>query len=488
MPVISGITAGSIAEEGGVAPGDELVAINGERIKDVFDYMYHTGERELELLIRGIDGEEWILDVEKPESEDIGLVFGSALMDEPRSCANKCVFCFIDQLPEGMRAPLYFKDDDARLTFLNGNYVTLTNTSRAEIERIVRYRLSPVNISVHATDAALRAKMLGAAAKTAAASGTGADIALDKYDILPKMRYLTESGISVNAQIVLCKGYNDGGALDHTLSELGALNDHMASVSVVPSGLTGHRRDLPKLEPFGRDDAEAVLRQVSRWQKRFRRERGGRLVFAADEFYTLAGRSVPGAAAYDGFPQLENGVGMLALFKKQFDDGLRRIKRQLAARYGSGNAPGRTPRPLYIFTGETPRPLYIFTGVASAPMLGQCVKKFINTVETLASDYPASAPGISISVIIAENAFFGGYITVTGLLTGSDIIKRAQSINFPKNARILISKTMLKYGADIFLDDITLEMLRNELGTDIIAVENDGGALASEFLRALHGG
>ena len=451
MPRIKSVIAGSIAEAGGITPGEELVAIDGERIADIFDYMFQTSSCEPELLLRGADGAERTLRLKKAEDEDIGLIFENALLDEPRQCGNRCIFCFIDQLPAGMRESLYFKDDDIRLTFINGNYVTLTNVSARELSRIAGYRLSPVNVSVHAADAALRARMLGR-------RDCGGEPP-ERYDIMPKLKYLAASGIAVNAQIVLCRHYNDGEALDSTLYNLGGLGECMKSISIVPSGLTKFRSGLQFLEAYDADSAKDIIRQISRWQKIFLQKRGSRLVYAADEFYVLSGTRVPGAGAYEGYPQLENGVGMLALFKKQFDNCIYRLKN------------GKDFDRLRARASDLP-PTYIFTGVAAARLIERCVDKIKDMFSVK-----------NIAVVPVENNFFGEKITVTGLLTGRDILKRARLIDFPPNSRILLSKTMLKHDSDMFLDDYTLAMLRNALKIDIISVENSGRALIRALLR-----
>ncbi|MCL2059346.1 MAG: DUF512 domain-containing protein [Oscillospiraceae bacterium] len=514
------VAAGSIAEEGMVSPGEELLAVNGAPIYDIFDYMFHTSACKLELTFRGSDGDEWILEVEKPEDsdEDIGLVFESDLPGGPRACGNHCIFCFVDQLPGGMRESLYFKDDDIRLTFTNGNYVTLTNAARSDLERIVRYRLSPVNISVHTTDAALRARMLGRSEYCGPSHNRHSQSDqhnqpdqhsqpyqnsqpnqhsqpyqnsqpnqhdqpyqnsqsaqhdqpnqncqpnkpyspdnLDTCDILPKIRYLTESGISVNAQIVLCRHYNDGAELDRTLGDLCGLSDRLESVAVVPSGLTRHREGLARLEAYDSDGAAEVIRQVTKWQKIFMRAHGRRTVHASDEFYTLCAGRLPGNAAYEGYPQLENGVGMMALFKKQFGDGLRQLMHSKG--YGAMRAHAPAAPPAYIFTGR-----------AAAPLIRQCAERLRGAL-----------PGLVVEVVAVENAFFGSTVTVSGLLTGGDLLNQAKTIDFLPNARIFISKSMLKHGEEVFLDDYPLDMLRSALKMDIIAVDSDGFA----FIRAL---
>ena len=475
MPRIKGVASGSIAEEGGVIAGEELLAINGERIADIFDYMFHSGSGELELLLRGVDGFEWILEVEKAEDEDIGLMFESGILDDPRPCANQCIFCFIDQLPRGMRETLYFKDDDIRMTFTNGNYVTLTNVGHAELSRIARYGLSPVNVSVHTTDPALRAKMLGFHVSCDAPRGHAPCVhmprgqaprghmprghALERFDIVSKMRFLTESGITVNAQIVLCRNYNDGEELDKTLEELGRLGTNLASVSVVPSGLTKHRAGLPHLDAYDMYAAILVIKQIERWQKYFRSIYGRRIVFAADELYVLARMRIPGHAAYEGYPQLENGVGMAALFKKQFAEGLRSLRCCKHLEQLRSCAPGLPPS-------------YVLTGRAASGIIDGCADKLRGVL-----------PGIKIIVVPVENTFFGDLVTVSGLLTGVDLINCIKKLEYPSNSRFFISKSMLKYNSELFLDDYTLEMLRNMLKIDIIAVENDGRAFIQALLQ-----
>ena len=458
MPRIVGVAAGSMAEEGGILPGEELLAINGERINDIFDYMYHASSSELELLLRGLDGSEWVLEIGKTEDEDIGLIFEDGILDKPRACGNRCIFCFIDQLPRGMRETLYFKDDDVRMSFTNGNYVSLTNVADDELRRIARYGLSPVNISVHTTDAALRALMFGATlSATPSATAPLPARQLERYDILPKIKYLTDSGIAVNAQIVLCRNYNDGAALDATLVDLGRLGPNLLSISVVPSGLTKYRSGLPHLEAYDKEAAASVLAQISRWQKTFMRTHGRRTVYAADELYITASARIPGHAAYEGYPQLENGVGMVALFKKQFGEGISSLKRCKNFSKRLENA-------------SSARLAYILTGRASVEIIGQCADRLRRLL-----------PGLKITVVPVDNSFFGGLVTVSGLLTGIDIIKCIKKLEYQSNSCFFISKTMLRRDSELFLDDYTLESLRKLLNIDIIAVENDGRA----FIKAL---
>lgn len=281
-----------------MAAGDTLLQINGEEIGDIFDYQYLMQDEYIEVLLQKADGEEWLLEIDKDYGEDLGIEFENGLMDDYRSCHNKCIFCFIDQMPEGMRKTLYFKDDDSRLSFLQGNYVTLTNMSDHDLERIVKYRLSPINISFQTTNPQLRCKML---------NNRFAGEALKKAD------RLYEAGIAMNGQIVLCKGVNDKEELERSISDLTGYLPHLESVSVVPVGLSKYRDGLYPLEPFTEEDAVEVLDTIHRWQDRLYAEYGTHFVHASDEWYLLAGRKLPEAGRYDGYLQLENGVGMLQI-------------------------------------------------------------------------------------------------------------------------------------------------------------------------------
>ncbi|MBR5116550.1 MAG: DUF512 domain-containing protein, partial [Lachnospiraceae bacterium] len=305
---ISAVEPESIAAELGLEPGDVLLSIDGREVKDVFDYRFFTKNEELVLLVRKQDGEEWELEIEKDEDEDLGIEFESGLMDNYRSCSNNCIFCFIDQNPPGMRETLYFKDDDARLSFLQGNYVTLTNMREEDIERIIAYRLQPINISVHTTDPELRVKMLR-----------------NRFagQVLDRIRRLYEAGITMNGQIVLCRGINDGEHLTRTIRDLSGFLPFMQSVSVVPVGLTRFREGLYPLEPFSGEDAREVLSIIHREQERCMAEHGTHFIHAGDEWYLLAEQPVPGAESYDGYCQLENGVGMMRLLTDEFTEALR---------------------------------------------------------------------------------------------------------------------------------------------------------------------
>ena len=304
--IVSDIVPGSIAEELGIRPGDKLLAIDGHEIEDIFDYQFYVEDEEIVLLIEKPDGEQWELEIEKEADEDLGIEFGQGLMDEYRSCYNKCIFCFIDQMPKGMRDTLYFKDDDSRLSFLQGNYVTLTNMSSHDIERIIRYRLEPINISFQTTNPELRCRML---------HNRFAGEALKKVDML------YQGGIEMNGQIVLCKGVNDGDELERSIRDLTSYLPLLKSVSVVPVGLTKFRSGLYPLDPFTKEDAREVLDVIHRWQEKIYQEYGIHFIHAGDEWYLLAEEDVPEEERYDGYLQLENGVGMLRLLFNEFTEG-----------------------------------------------------------------------------------------------------------------------------------------------------------------------
>ena len=305
--IIKSIIPGSIAEEMGIEAGDQLLKINDNDIEDIFDYQYLVQDDHLDILIKKADGEEWLLDIDKDFDEDLGIEFENGLMDDYRSCSNKCIFCFIDQMPKGMRPTLYFKDDDSRLSFLQGNYVTLTNMSDADIDRILKYHLSPINVSFQTTNPELRCKMLG---------NRFAGEALKKVD-----RLCAEgSGIELNGQIVLCKGVNDGDELERSIRDLTKYLPNLQSVSVVPVGLSKYREGLYPLEPFNASDAEKVIDTIETWQKKVYNKYGMHFIHASDEWYFLAGRDFPEADRYDGYLQLENGVGMMRLLIDEFDE------------------------------------------------------------------------------------------------------------------------------------------------------------------------
>lgn len=421
--IVKSLMPGGIGEELGIEPGDKLLAINGNEIQDVFDYYYYEESEQLLLLIEKPDGEEWELEIEKDEDESLGIEFDQSLMDEYRSCRNKCMFCFIDQMPKGMRETLYFKDDDSRLSFLQGNYITLTNMSDHDVERIVKYRLEPINISFQTTNPELRCKML---------HNRFAGEALKKVDILYRGQ------IEMNGQIVLCKGVNDGEELERTIRDLTGYLPYLKSVSIVPVGLTKYRDGLYPLKPFTKEDAREVLSVIHRWQEKIYQEHGIHMIHAGDEWYVLAEEEVPEEARYDGYLQLENGVGMMRLLFNE-------VQEALSAVTGDGRQ-----REISLATG---RLMYPYIG----KILEEIRKKF---------------PNITTHLYAIRNDFFGERITVSGLITGQDLT--GQLKGQPLGERLLLPCNMLKIGEPVFLDDFTLEEVENSLQVKTDIVKSSG--------------
>ena len=421
--IVKSLMPGGIGEELGIEPGDKLLAINGNEIQDVFDYYYYEESEQLLLLIEKPDGEEWELEIEKDEDESLGIEFDQSLMDEYRSCRNKCMFCFIDQMPKGMRETLYFKDDDSRLSFLQGNYITLTNMSDHDVERIVKYRLEPINISFQTTNPELRCKML---------HNRFAGEALKKVDILYRGQ------IEMNGQIVLCKGVNDGEELERTIRDLTGYLPYLKSVSIVPVGLTKYRDGLYPLEPFTKEDAREVLSVIHRWQEKIYQEHGIHMIHAGDEWYVLAEEEVPEEERYDGYLQLENGVGMMRLLFNE-------VQEALSAVTGDGRQ-----REISLATG---RLMYPYIG----KILEEIRKKF---------------PNITTHLYAIRNDFFGERITVSGLITGQDLT--GQLKGQPLGERLLLQCNMLKIGEPVFLDDFTLEEVENSLQVKTDIVKSSG--------------
>ena len=429
--IVKNVEAGSIAEELGIEPGDRLLAIDGQEIEDIFDYQFYEESEELLLLIEKADGEQWELEIEKDADESLGISFGEGLMDEYRSCRNRCIFCFIDQMPPGMRDTLYFKDDDSRLSFLQGNYITLTNMSDHDVERIVRYRLEPINISFHTTNPELRCRML---------HNRFAGDALKKVDIL------YQGGIEMNGQIVLCRGVNDGEELERTIRDLTKYLPLLKSVSVVPVGLTRFREGLYPLEPFTREEAREVLRVIHRWQKKIYEEYGIHFIHAGDEWYLLAEEEVPEEERYDGYLQLENGVGMLRLLFNEFEEGMERL--------GDGDRSGE----ISAATGKLVYPY----------------------IRRMADRIQERYPGVKVHVYCIRNDFFGERITVSGLITGQDII--AQLKGKELGSRLLLPCNMLKADEDVFLDDITVKEVSDALQVPVDIVKSSGQDLIDAIL------
>ncbi len=426
--VISKVLDGSIGQEMEIDAGDRLLAVNGQNITDIFDYQYLLQEEYVEVLVEKPDGEEWLLEIDKEYGEDLGIEFENGLMDDYRSCCNKCIFCFIDQMPAGMRETLYFKDDDSRLSFLQGNYVTLTNMSDYDVERIIKYRLSPINISFHTTNPQLRCRML---------NNRFAGEALKKAD------RLYEAGIAMNGQIVLCKGVNDGEELERSISDLTGYLPYLESVSVVPVGLSKYRDGLEPLEPFAREDAEEVLARIHRWQEKIFAEQGVHFIHASDEWYILAGQELPEEARYDGYLQLENGVGMLRLLLNEFDEALGELRKREENVW----------RP-----AET---VSLATGRLAYPYIGGMAGRLEEVCE-----------GLRILVYPITNEFFGERITVSGLLTGQDIVRQLTGKEL--GGRLLLPQNVLRSGERVFLDDMTVEEMENALQVKVDIVKSSG--------------
>ena len=430
---IKEVRAGSIGEELELQPGDMLLAVNGEPVEDIFDYQFMIEENEVILLIRKADGEEWELEIEKEESEDLGLVFENSLMDEYHSCRNKCMFCFIDQMPKGMRETLYFKDDDSRLSFLQGNYITLTNMSDKDINRIIRFHLAPINISVHTTNPELRCRML---------TNRFAGEALKKID------RLYEAEIPMNGQIVLCKGVNDGAELERSIRDLLKYAPVMRSVSVVPVGLTKYRDGLYPLEPFTKKDAREVLRLIRSYQKQAYEQYGIHFIHASDEWYILAEEEIPTADMYDGYIQYENGVGMVRMFRDDLEAAL--------ADLSGDDRKGKVT----LVTAKLIYPTICWAAE-------QIQKKY---------------PNMELQVVCITNHFFGEQITVTGLLTATDIIEQLSTLEL--GDWVVLPSVVLKADEDIFLDDIALEDVQKALQVPIHIVKSNGMGFIQAVLEA----
>ncbi len=428
---IRGVESGSPAARAKIRAGEELLAINGQEIVDVLDYRFYMMDKRLELTLRSGAGERKV-SVKKGEYEELGLTFDTYLMDRERSCRNQCIFCFIDQMPPGMRETLYFKDDDARLSFLYGNYITLTNLTEHDIERTIRMKISPVNISVHTTNPELRCKMMH-----------------NRFagESLSILRRLADGGIAMNAQLVLCPGINDGAELERSMRDLAEYLPALRTVSCVPVGLTKYRDGLYPLRPYTKEEAADVVAQVEAFGDEMKARHGTRVFYASDEFYLKAGLPLHGGDFYEDYGQLENGVGMLTLQREQFRDAL----------------------PFFEPDGRK-RNFSIATGVAAAPFLQKLVDEARETWHNLNGKvYPI------------VNDFFGHEITVAGLITGRDLIAQLRGKDL--GDELLLPDVLLKFHEDVFLDDVTLSEVREALGVPITMVGSDG----YELLRCMLG-
>ncbi len=429
--VIKTVDPGSIGDELGLEPGDRLMSIDGHELEDIFDYEYYIGSESIEAVVFKKNGEEWELEIEN-NYEDLGLTFENGLMSEYRSCRNKCIFCFIDQMPKGMRDTLYFKDDDSRLSFLQGNYITLTNMSDKDIDRIIQFKLSPINISVHTTNPNLRCKML---------NNRFAGEALKKID------RLYEAKTPMNGQIVMCKGVNDGEELERTIKDLTAYIPCMESVSVVPVGLSKFRDGLYQLEPITKEDAIRTIKIVEKWQKKIYQDYETHFIHASDEFYILAGQKMPEAECYDGYLQLENGVGMVRLMTDEVAEALEELK------------------------GDN-REMEI--SIATGKLAYSYLKGYL---EQIREKYP----GILVHLYSITNNFFGERITVTGLITGQDLIRQLKGKKL--GTKLLLSSCMFRSGEEVFLDDVTKEEVEIALQVSVNIVKSSG----YDFVEAVLG-
>ena len=436
MTVIRSVDMRSPAHRAGIKAGEKLLQVNGHPVLDVLDYKFYTYDPKLTLTLARPDGKERTVKVRKQEGEELGLNFETYLMDKARCCANRCIFCFVDQLPKGLRESLYFKDDDARLSFLMGNYITMTNLSQRELDRIAELRISPINISVHATEPELRAMMLGHR---------------NGGRLMEIMQRFAQAHIIMNCQIVACPGINDGEHLQKSMEDLAALYPYVKSVSVVPVGLTCHREGLYRMEPYDQEKAAGVLDQVEAFAETCLEKYGSRVFWCSDEFYLRAGRPIPEDAYFEDYTQLENGVGMLRLLRTEFDSALRLVDPVASV-----------------------RPYSTACGVDAAAWIKEIVDSAAEKCHTKGNVYPI------------VNRFLGESITVSGLVTGGDLI--AQLKGRELGERLLLPVNMLRHGEDVFLDDVTLDDVARELQVEVIPVNQDGFDLCDAIFEIRKGG
>ncbi len=431
--IIESVQAGSLARKKNISAGDSLISVNGNEVNDVLDYRFYLNDKKLRLVLKGADGKMKIATVIKDEFEDIGLEFETYLMDKQQHCKNKCIFCFIDQLPKGLRDSLYFKDDDSRLSFLFGNYITLTNMKDEDIDRIIKMHISPVNISVHTMNPDLRVKMM---------------LNPRAGESLRYIEKLAKGGILLNTQLVLCPGINDGAQLEYSLKKLGELYPQVQSIAAVPVGLSDHRDGLYPLEPYTSETAGEVIDIIDRFNAEFEEKHGEIIAYAADEFYLKAQREIPDAEYYNGFPQLENGVGMWALLESEFMQALEECE-----------------------TKEKCRRVTAVTGQAAYPLIKKLAEKATEKIK-----------GLEVNVVCAKNRLLGGMITVSGLLCGEDIAYALEGEDIGEE--LLIPPNSLRNEGDMFLDNMTVTELSQKLGVKVTA----NGSGGDELLNAMIGG
>lgn len=432
--LIKSIDVGSIAEEMGIEPGDLLLEINGKPVVDIIDFLYFMDDASLELVIKKPDGEEWELEIEKDFDEALGINFENPILDHAKHCSNRCVFCFIDQLPKGMRESLYFKDDDSRLSFLMGNFVTLTNMNDATFQRILDYHISPINISIHTVDPDLRVQMLGNP---------------QAGKILERLQALQHAGIGMNGQVVLCPNLNDGLVLDETIETLSKLYPQMTSMAVVPIGLTRFRDGLFKMEAISYDKANAVIDQVEKWQSRLLETMGSRFVFAADEFYLTANRPMPLAEAYEGYVQIENGVGLI----RQFEDGC-----------------------LEVLASTPPSHQHMHFDLATSVGARDMMVRIWDQVKV-------KRPHYEMTLHVIQNDYFGPLITVAGLLTATDLVTQLKD---SLRGQVVLLPEILLNTDDLTLDDWTKDVLSETLEKPVVWMPNEGKAFMTRLLEEEH--
>ncbi|WP_270941840.1 DUF512 domain-containing protein [Romboutsia lituseburensis] len=432
--VISKVYKNSIAEELGIEVGDLLMSINGQTIHDIIEYRFLLSDEYLEVEIKKINGEIYIYEIEKDYDDDLGIEFTNPIIDQAKSCRNKCVFCFIDQLPKGMRETLYFKDDDSRLSFLQGNFVTLTNMSEEDIDNIIKYRISPINISVHTTNPELRQKMINNR------------FAGKLYSI---MQRLADAQIQMNCQIVLCPGYNDKEELTRTISDLEKLYPYVNSAAIVPVGITKHRSHLPNLDIFNQKTANETIDQIQNLQKMYLEKIGTRFAFLSDEFYIIANRNLLEYDEYEGFIQFENGVGMISKLEREIQEHLMTISQTQKIR----------KKKISIATGHS---------------AFEFIKKMADEIMNVCKD-------VEINVFKIVNNFFGETITVSGLITATDIIGQLKDKDLGET--LYIPRSMLKADEEIFLDNITLDELQKTMNIEVVPCLNEGCDFVDKILK-----
>ena len=430
---ITSVEPGSPARRARIHKGDTLISINGNAITDVLDYRFYMTDEHLEILLCDQEKKLRTVVVEKDEYDDLGLEFETYLMDRQMGCKNACIFCFVDQTPPGMRKSLYFKDDDTRMSFLFGNYTTLTNLKEGDIQRIIKMHISPINISIQTMNPALRVQMM----KNPFAG-----------ESLKFVRMFTEGGIKINTQIVLCPGYNDGEQLEYSLSELAKLGPNVQSIAVVPVGLTRYREKLTPLRGFFPQEAVEVVKTMERWGEYFCKEYGTRTAYASDEFYILAGKDFPPYEFYEDFAQLENGVGMMTLMQHDFAQALKEAQ---------------------LEQSPAAHRCTIATGQLAYPMM-----------QDFAERVQQAFPQVQVQVKKIRNDFWGPTITVAGLITGQDLLAQLEGLDL--GSELLIPANMLRHEQDRFLDDLTLEQVQETLGVPALPVENDAFELLARML------